>query len=109
MKILVTGGAGYIGSILVPQLLQKGHSVTVIDNFIYGQTSLLDCCYHPEFEMIRGDVRNEQLLREEMSRVDAIIPLACLTGAPLCDRDPVGAQQIKRDQRFFGQQIKRDP
>ena len=97
MKILVTGGAGYIGSILVPQLLQKGHSVTVIDNFIYGQTSLLDCCYHPEFEMIRGDVRNEQLLRKEMSRVDAIIPLACLTGAPLCDRDPVGAQQINHD------------
>jgi len=101
MKILVTGGAGYIGSILVPQLLQKGHSVTVIDNLMYGQTSLLDCCYHPEFEMIRGDVRNEQLLRKEMSKVDAIIPLACLTGAPLCDRDPVGAQQINHDAVLF--------
>ena len=97
MKILVTGGAGYIGSILVPLLLQKGHAVTVIDNFMYGQTSLLDYCYHPSLEIIRGDVRNENLLQEQLRTVDAILPLACLTGAPLCDRDPVGAQQINHD------------
>ena len=97
MKILVTGGAGYIGSILVPLLLQKGHAVNVIDNFMYGQTSLLDCCYHPNLEIIRGDVRNENLLREQLRTVDTILPLACLTGAPLCDRDPVGAQQINHD------------
>jgi len=101
MKILVTGGAGYIGSILVPLLLQKGHAVTVIDNFIYGQTSLLDCCHHPRLEIIRGDVRNEELLRQQMRTVDAIFPLACLTGAPLCDRDPVGAQQINHDAVSF--------
>ena len=101
MKILVTGGAGYIGSVLVPMMLQKGHSVTVIDNFMFGQTSLLDCCHYKELKVIRGDVRNEQLLREEMSRVDAILPLACLTGAPLCDRDPVGAQQINHDAVHF--------
>jgi len=94
MKILVTGGAGYLGSILVPLLLEKGHTVVVIDNLIYGQTSLLDCCYHPQFEMIRGDVRNEELLKLQLRTADAILPLACLTGAPLCDRDPVGAQQI---------------
>ncbi len=101
MKILVTGGAGYIGSILVPLLLQKGHAVNVIDNFMYGQTSLLDCCYHPSLEIIRGDVRNENLLQEQLRTVDAILPLACLTGAPLCDRDPVGAQQINHDAVHF--------
>lgn len=101
MKILVTGGAGYIGSILVPLLLQKGHAVNVIDNFMYGQTSLLDYCYHPSLEIIRGDVRNENLLQEQLRTVDAILPLACLTGAPLCDRDPVGAQQINHDAVHF--------
>ena len=97
MKILVTGGAGYIGSVLVPMMLQKGHSVTVIDNFMYGQNSLLDCCYSDELQVVRGDVRDEKLLHEAMPKVDAIIPLACLTGAPLCDRDRIGAQQINHD------------
>ena len=97
MKILVTGGAGYIGSVLVPLLLQKGHSVTVIDNFMYGQASLLDCCSHPNFEIIREDVRNETLLKKHLRSVDAILPLACLTGAPLCERDHSGAQQINYD------------
>ena len=77
MKILVTGGAGYIGSILVPLLLQKGHAVNVIDNFMYGQTSLLECCYHPSLEIIRGDVRNENLLQDQLRTVDAILPMAC--------------------------------
>ena len=105
MKILVTGGAGYIGSILVPLLLQKGHAVTVVDNFMYDQTSLLDCCFHPSLEIIRGDVRNEELLRQQLRKVDAILPLACLTGAPLCDRDPVGAQQINYEAvRFLAEQ-----
>ncbi len=97
MKILITGGAGYIGSVLVPMMLQKGHSVTVIDNFMYGQNSLLDCCYSDELQVVRGDVRDEKLLREAMSKTDAILPLACLTGAPLCDRDQIGAQQINYD------------
>ena len=101
MKILVTGGAGYIGSILVPMVLQKGHSVTVIDNFMYGQTSLLDCCYSSELQVVRGDVRDEQLLREAMPKADAILPLACLTGAPLCDRDQIGAQQINYESVRF--------
>ena len=73
MKILVTGGAGYIGSILVPLPLQKSHAVIVIDSFMFGQTSLLDCCYHPNLEIIRGDVRNEELLQEQLRTVDAIL------------------------------------
>lgn len=94
MKILVTGAAGYIGSILVPRLLQAGHSVLALDNFMYRQVTLLDCCNHPGFEMICGDARDSSLIARCMPQVDAVIPLACLTGAPLCSRDPVGAQTI---------------
>ena len=109
MKILVTGGAGYIGSILVPMMLQHGHSVTVIDNFMYGQTSLLDCCYYKNLLVVRGDVRDERLLREVMPKADAILPLACLTGAPLCDRDQIGAQQINHDSvRFVAEHKSKD-
>ena len=97
MRILVTGGAGYIGSVLVPMLLKEGHHVTVVDNFMYGQTSLLDCCYNNRLSIIRGDVRDKELIQDSVSRVDAIIPLACLTGAPLCERDAIGAQQINYD------------
>lgn len=91
MKILITGGAGYIGSVLTPMLLNEGHEVTVIDNFMYKQTSLLDVCWQPKFNIIRGDARDKALLKKEMAKADAILPLACYTGAPLCSRDPVGA------------------
>jgi nucleoside-diphosphate-sugar epimerase len=94
MKILITGGAGYIGSILVPMLLQQGHEVTVIDNLMYQQTSLLDCCWNEKLTFIRGDVRNKSLLQKQVEQADAIIPLACLTGAPLCDREPENAEAI---------------
>ena len=91
MKILVTGGAGYIGSVLVPKLLGHGYEVIVIDNFMYNQTSLLDCCHAKKLTIIRGDVRIKSLIKEQLKKVDAIFPLACLTGAPRCDLDPVGA------------------
>lgn len=91
-KVLVTGGAGYIGSILVPTLLFRGYVVTVIDNFMYGQASLLDCCDYDQLKIIRGDVRNEELVKKELKKADWIFPLACLTGAPLCDRDPIAAE-----------------
>ncbi len=97
MKILVTGAGGYIGSILVPMLLQKGHDVVALDNFMYQQTSLTDICYHPKVEIIRGDVRDMKLTASLIKRVDAILPLACLTGAPICARDPVGAKSINYD------------
>jgi nucleoside-diphosphate-sugar epimerase len=92
MRILITGGAGYIGSVLTPSLLEAGHEVTVLDNFLFRQNSLTDCCYHDKFQVVRGDAREEALLKKLVSKADAIIPLAALVGAPLCDRDPVAAR-----------------
>jgi nucleoside-diphosphate-sugar epimerase len=91
-KILVTGGAGYIGSVLVPELLRAGHEVTVIDNFLYGQAPLLDVCNFETLTIVRGDARDEALIKKHIAGKDFIIPLACLVGAPLCDRDPITAQ-----------------
>ncbi len=101
MKILVTGGAGYIGSVLVPQLLNDGHDVTVLDNFMYQQTSLLDVCNNPKLKILRKDVRDRNLLKEIVAKSDAILPLACLTGAPLCDREPDTATAVARDHVTF--------
>ena len=97
MKILVTGGAGYIGSILVPDLLKKNHEVIVVDNFIYNQTSLLDCCYNENLTIIRGDVRNRNIISKHLRNVDAIFPLACMTGAPLCEKDTIAAKTVNFD------------
>ena len=94
MNILVTGGAGYLGAVLVPALLNAGHEVTVIDNFMYGQTALLDQCINQKLTVVRGDTRDKALITRLMKNADAIFPLACLTGAPLCARDPQGAQTI---------------
>lgn len=94
MRILVTGGAGYIGSILVPKLLNKGHEVTVIDNFMYNQSSLLDCCCDKKLSIIRGDVRDGNLTAKCLKKSDAIFALACLTGAPLCNKNPFEARAI---------------
>ena len=101
MKILITGGAGYIGSILVPMLLEKNHEITVIDNFLFSQQSLLDCCGNENLKIIRGDVRDEKLLLENLKKNDCIIPLACLTGAPLCEKEPITAKQVNYDQIKF--------
>jgi len=97
MNILVTGGAGYIGSILVPELLNNGHNVTVIDNFMYRQTSLLDCCYNKNLTIINGDVRDKTLISNNLKKMDVIIPLACIVGAPACNRDPVAAKTVNYD------------
>jgi nucleoside-diphosphate-sugar epimerase len=97
MKILVTGGAGYLGSILVPCLLEKGYSVTVVDSLRYGQTPLLECCINPNFTFHHGDVRDESLMRRLVSFADCILPLAAIVGAPACDLDKLGAASINRD------------
>lgn len=97
MKILITGGAGYIGSVMVPFLLQAGHRVTVLDNCMYGQAPLLDLCHDEKFVFVRGDTRDKKLVSSLIKDADAVFPLACLTGAPLCAKDPVGAQTILVD------------
>lgn len=94
MKILVTGGAGYIGSVLVPLLLAEGHHVTVLDSFLYRQTSLLDCCFDKKLTVVRGDVRDERLRSELVRGADVVFPLACLTGAPICAGDPETAKAV---------------
>lgn len=89
LKILVTGGAGYIGSVLVPQLLKKGHGVTVVDSLIHDQVSLLDCCANKDFEFVKGDICDEHLMTDLVSKADIIIPLAAIVGAPACKANPV--------------------
>ena len=95
--ILVTGGAGYIGSMLVPDLLSRGYKVTVIDNLMYKQTSLASSIRNKNLNFIVGDVRNESLMLGLISSADVIIPLAAIVGAPACDNDPLAAQSINKD------------
>ena len=93
-NILVTGGAGYLGSTMVPDLLNAGHKVTVLDNFLFKQASLNHVCNNPNFSVVRGDVRSEGTIAPLIKKADIIIPLAALVGAPLCNIDPVGATTI---------------
>jgi len=96
-NILVTGGAGYLGSTMVPDLLSAGHKVTVLDNFMFKQASLNNCCYHPNFTVVKGDIRQKDTMSRLMKEADVIIPLAALVGAPLCSLDPIGATTINHD------------
>jgi nucleoside-diphosphate-sugar epimerase len=96
-NILVTGGAGYIGSVLTKALLTEGFAVTVLDKFMYGQNSLLDCCSCEKFAIIRGDVRDKDMLSKAMDGADFIIHLAALVGAPLCNSDPLAATSTNLD------------
>ncbi len=97
MKILITGGAGYIGSVMTPVLLSKGYEVTVIDNFMFRQNSLAECCQYDTFNVARGDCRDEALMKDLVKDADVIIPLAALVGAPLCGRDKIATQTTNRD------------
>ena len=94
MKILVTGGAGYLGSVIIPRLIQEGHSIIVIDNLKYGQRSLLSLASIYDFEFIQADAREERILKDQLKKVDAIVPLAALVGAPACDHDPILAHSL---------------
>ena len=97
MKILVTGGSGYIGSILVPELIKLNHEVTVLDNFMYKQSSLNHLCVFENFKIINGDIGDKNLIKSLLKTNDLIIPLAAIVGAPLCSKDPFSAQSINHD------------
>ena len=94
MKILITGGAGYLGSVIVERLLNVGHEVIVLDKLLFNQTSLLHYTSWPKFKFIYGDVRNEALLEKLCNEVDAIIPLAAIVGFPACAADPKLAREL---------------
>jgi len=96
-NILVTGGAGYLGSTLVPALLERDYKVTVLDNFMFKQNSLAHVCSNPNFEIVRGDIRDKEIIQDLMKNADVIIPLAALVGAPLCSEDKIGATTVNHD------------
>ena len=96
-NILVTGGAGYLGSTMVPALLAAGHQVTVLDNFMFRQGSLNHVCNDPHFTVVKGDIRIESVVAPLLKKADIVIPLAALVGAPMCNADPIGAKTINHD------------
>ena len=96
-RILVTGGAGYIGSVLTPMLLREGHEVTVLDSFLYRQTSLIDCCGNDAFRILRGDCRDEALVSRALDGQEFVIPLAAIVGFPACDNDRTAAKTVNQD------------
>lgn len=97
VRVLVTGGAGYLGSVLCERLLESGFHVTVVDSLIYQQHSLFHLCANPRFDFCYGDVRDEQLMRRLIAQADVLIPLAAVVGAPACDRDPSFARSVNLD------------
>ena len=96
MNLLITGGAGYIGSMLTPALLAQGHRVTVLDNFYFRQGSLLDCCHLDTFRIVRGDCREESTVKPLLADADLIIPLAALVGVPLCNTDRLATESTNQ-------------
>lgn len=97
MRVFVTGGAGYIGSLLVPALLARNYKVTVLDTFAAGETYLATSCLDPNFEPIRGDARDMRIVEPLLREADLVLPLAGIVGAPACARDTVAATTINRD------------
>src|ERR1700751_921808 len=95
-RVLVTGGLGYLGSILCEHLLQAGYRVTALDNLMYGQgqQGLFHLCANPKFDFIKGDVRDEQIMKGALRDADVVIHLAAIVGAAACDRDPLSATSI---------------
>ena len=93
-RVLVTGGAGYLGAVLSERLLEVGYRVTVVDNLLFNQQSLFHLFSKPEFSFVRGDVRDQDLMQSLISKSDVLIPLAALVGAPACDNDPWFAESV---------------
>src|SRR5207237_1277588 len=96
-RILVTGGAGYIGCVMVPMLLEAGYRVTLLDRFPEGDGALAGCCRFDGFQPVKGDARDEGLVRRLVAKADIVLPLAALVGAPLCAQNPVDAVAVNRD------------
>ncbi|HVZ29776.1 MAG TPA: NAD(P)-dependent oxidoreductase [Asticcacaulis sp.] len=96
-KFLITGAAGYIGSILIPRLLNAGHEVVALDTFVRGDTTLAAVCADEKFSVVKGDTRDEALIKPLVAKADVIIPLAAMVGAPICKQDPISAQSINSD------------
>jgi nucleoside-diphosphate-sugar epimerase len=97
VRVLVTGAAGYIGSILLPSLLANGDEVTALDTFSRNDTVLACLCSDPRFDPVRGDARDEKLIERLLSKADVVIPLAALVGAPSCNQDPINATTTNVD------------
>jgi nucleoside-diphosphate-sugar epimerase len=96
-QVLITGGGGYLGSVMAPAMLAAGYRVKVLDSFIFNQSSLAECCADPNFEVICGDCRDEPILAEAMADADWIIPLAAIVGAPACGLDRIAAESINTE------------
>lgn len=96
-RVLITGGAGYLGSILSEHLLNNNYEVVIVDNMMYGEQNLFHLCANPRFNICCGDVRDESLMKRLVTAADVIIPLAALVGAPACDRDPMMATSVNLD------------
>jgi len=96
-KVVMTGAAGYLGSVMCGRLLEAGYSVMALDNLMYGQQSLLQYCHNPRFDFVLGDARDRRTMRRLLKDADAVIPLAALVGAPACDRDPLLARSVNTD------------
>jgi len=100
MKVLITGGAGYLGSVITETLLDNGYQVTCLDKLIFNQVSLLPYTSNPNFKFVYGDVRNEELLERLCNEADVIIPLAAIVGFPACDAEPQLANEVNFKQIF---------
>src|SRR5262245_28465210 len=97
LNVLITGGAGYLGSVISERLLAEGCRVTVLDNLMYGTAPLFHLCNNESFSFFRGDARDRGMVEKLMKGADVIIPLAAIVGAPACDRDPSLARTVNYD------------
>lgn len=104
--VLITGGAGYIGSILTEHLLRRGDKVTAVDTLMYDDHCLFQFCENPNYEFIRGDARDERIMKDLVPKADVIIPLAAIVGAPACAADPYLAKTINFDSVMLANKLR---